>query len=930
MANETVFGRSHNPFTGAPEVFIHPDGNPLADKIRSELAKAASPIEIESDGTKLITRPLRRTIEAAVHIAIMDLDAGKIKPRDVLCQIPQEQFIKILNTKTADVSKLVELGSGIGAANGVASGIVATSSKEAVAKATGGVKVILVVDQTTPEDMHALEMAAAIVNTTGGYTSHSAVIARQLGKPCIVSYKGKAPSGMITIDGSTGKLYDGEATYSETALNEDAKRIVGILDDVSRLKVFANADTSEHVRVASEHRAHGIGLCRTEHTFFTAVGLRTIRRLILAKTSTEKTKALQQFEEAQKTHFINVFTTNGTNPATVRLLDPPLHEFLPNIKDKEAISELALDLKQKISDIKTRIGELHETNPMLGHRGCRLSLTFENLAEVQTRAIVAAARQVMNDTEGKGASEIGIMVPLVVAKEEMIKLTAEIKSGIEDAKQQVKMSDAYKQEITIGAMLETPRACIIAKELAEVCDFFSFGTNDLTQTMWALSRDDGARFMATYVQNGLVQHDPFESLDVHGVGMIMAHAIESLGDLRKKVKIGICGEHGGDPASIEFCNRLGLDYISCSPPRLLRAKIAAAYASLDDAKPEDGKVNETFLDPPIMITGGKKPVFEKGKLLKSLNNFTPATFVTTEEFAGTVGLNPIACDNDLFIEYDAQDHVGKDLTVGRLVGFTDHHLLVHCKAGNLGAKMKGQIKDVTFLNDKTLLDYEEEQLWFVPLEGAKYAKMPSKSQAIGAVNIPETQSKAVKGYDPSKKEWIVPHDINDLPELLGWVVITNDGLTGQIIGESKVYQRLIVRKLGDNNVFNVEKATVVKVAPMGTKLPEPEKATVDTAAVETLDMEALGKLSYADLAKAILGKKANIKNTDKSVTSGCEIVGFFPHQDQVKAFVVVNKDLKNKNDSKYVNPLIKFFNEESKPAKKLMTINFKDIDKVVK
>lgn len=930
MANDMVFGRSHNPFTGEAEIFIHPDGNPLADKVRDELKKSPTPIEIETDGTKLVSRPLRRTIPAAVHIAMMELEAGKVKPADILAQIPQDQFIKLLDTRTADVSKLTELGSGIGVADGVASGVVATTSKDAVAKATGGAKVILVVDQTTPEDMQALELATAIVNTTGGYTSHSAVIARQLGKPCIVSYKGKAPSDMITIDGTTGKLYAGEAVYTETALSDDTRKIIGILDGVARLKVYANADTSDHVRVASENNAHGIGLCRTEHTFFTDVGLRTIRRLILATTSADKSKALTQFEEAQRTHFINVFETLGQNPATVRLLDPPLHEFLPDPKDKEAIAELALELKKKISDIKARIAELHETNPMLGHRGCRLSLTFESLAEVQTRAIVSAARTVMNNTAGKGPSEIGIMVPLVVTKSEMTKLTTEIKSGIETAKQQIKVADTYKQDITIGAMLETPRACLIAKDLAEVCDFFSFGTNDLTQTTWALSRDDGARFMASYVQNGLVSNDPFESLDAEGVGALMAHAIESLGDLRKKVKIGICGEHGGDPASIEFCDKLGLDYISCSPPRLLRAKIAAAYAALDKTLTTDGKVQESLLDPPILVSLAQKPKFEKGKILKSLNNFTPATFVSTDEMAATIGLNPIACDNDLFIEYDAQDHVDKSLTVGRLVGFTDHQILVHCKAGNLGSKMKKHVDAVTFLNGKSIADYEDEQLWFVPLEGVKYGKMPSKSQAIGAVNIPETPSKAVKGYDPNVKEWIVPKNPKDLAELLGWMIITNDGLNGQILGESKVHQKLIVRKIGDNTVFNVEKENVLKIAPLGTKLPEPEKGTVDSKAVEVLDMEALGKLSYSDLAAAILGKKAHIRNPDKTITNDCEIVGFFPHQDQVKSFVVVNKSLKAKGELKYINPLIQFVDGENSYKKKLMTINFKDMDKVVK
>lgn len=903
MANATVFGRTHNPFTGDPEIFVHPDDNELATKVKELLAAAKDPIEIESDGVKVIERPLRQTISAAARLAVLAHDKGELTAAQVLARIPQDQLLKLLNTRTADVSNLKEVGTGLGVSNGVCTGSVATSSKEAVERANKGEVVVLVVDQTTPEDMAALELAVAIVNTSGGYTSHSAVIARQLGKPCIVSYSGSPPKGTVTIDGGAGKIYAGEAVYTETAINENTKKILDILDKVAKLKVFANADTSEHVRVGLENGARGIGLCRTEHTFFTASGLLTIRKLILAKTPQEKTKAVAYFEEAQRTHFINVFTTLGKNPATVRLLDPPLHEFLPDVHDKEAIAELALVAKMKISDVKARIKELHECNPMLGHRGARLSITFDRLAEIQTRAIVQAARQVIKDTNGNAPPYVGIMVPLIVSVKEMTKLVDEIKSGIEQGKNAKESKSDFEQTFEVGAMLETPRACLFTKELAEICDFFSFGTNDLTQTTWALSRDDGNTFMPAYIQAGLVEHDPFETLDKEGVGLMMAHAIESLGpELRKKVKIGICGEHGGDRSSIDFFNQLGLDYISCSPPRLLQARIAAAYSALDVTN-ENAKPLEALLDPPIVIAQKvAKPKFDKGKLLQSLANFTPATFLTTEDFAKFAGKTVVACNSDSFIEYDAQDHVS-DMTVGFLIGYNENNLLLRVKAGNLGSKT--ELHATTLLDKADPATLADEQLWFVKLEDVKHFKAPSKATVSGPVTMPNIVSKAVKGYTIDKLEWIDVKKKEDIAELNGWLVITKQNATGQIVGTSKVNGANVIVSLPTNNIMLCNVDDIAKVAPKGTPLPKKEEP-VETKVEATLDMEKLKDLSYKQLSTNILGKFAKIKKEDGKGFLVCRIIGSYPYQDVVKAFVLQLPKGTTNDNTKYVNSLIEY------------------------
>lgn len=926
MANVTVYGRTHDPFSGEPSIFVHPDDNALAEKVRQVLTDSKKPIEIESDGTKMIERPLRQTISAATRLAVAAFEKGELTEKQVLMRIPQDQLLKLLDTKSADVSALKEIGTGLGVSLGVCTGNVSTSSKDTVERANKGERIILVVDQTTPEDMAALELAVAIVNTTGGYTSHSAVIARQLGKPCIVSYTGTAPKDLITVDGSNGKIYAGEAVYSEVKISENTVKILAILDKVAKLKVYANADTSDHVTAALANGARGIGLCRTEHTFFTASGLLTIRKLILAKTDVEKSKAIEAFEVAQKTHFVNVFTTLGNNPATIRLLDPPLHEFLPGVHDKEAIAELALAAKMKIGDVKTRIQELHESNPMLGNRGCRLSITFGRLAEVQTRAIVQAARQVAIDSPGNAPLYVGIMVPLVTSVKEMQKLVDEIKTGIAagiNSKDAAEDFKKYSQVFEVGAMLETPRACIITKELAEVCDFFSFGTNDLTQTTWALSRDDGGTFMPSYIQSGLVENDPFETLDKEGVGMFMAHAVEALGELRSKVKIGICGEHGGDRASIDFCHQLGLDYISCSPPRLLQARIAAAYAALDTTN-DNAVPAETLLDPPIMIVAKEpKPKFDPGRKLKSIANFTPATFMTTAALAKAAGKTAVACSNDAFMEFDAQDHV-KDMTVGMLVGYNENNLLLQVKAGNLGSKVK-LLEGTQLLDGLELKAYEDEQLWFVPLEDVKYYKSLSKSISYGsAVNIPDMPTKPVAGYNESKLEWIELKKPTDVSELNGWLLMTKDDLIGQIIGMSKVVTTQIIVNMLEGGVAKVDIGAVQKVAPKGT--PAPKKKVEDTKAEPTLDMAKLKEMTYKQLCENILGKYAKIANPDGSKGKlTCRVIGSYPQQTTVNAFVLLLPKDHSAGPNKYINKSIEFIPEAKYTNKLLHGVMFEDI-----
>lgn len=622
-----VFGRTHNPFNGDPELWVNEDGNEIATKVKDALVKAQANdecVEIECDGITLNKRPLKRTVSAAIKILLALYEKKKITAEQAVASVPREIFNKLLNSTVADVTGLDELGYGLAGAPGAAVGEVVTSAAKALEVAQAGRKPILLVSMTTPEDMSALEVCSAVVTITGGYTSHSAIVSRQMGKPCIVSYGGAQPDEglMITVDGTIGKIYVGEAKIKTNVADVNTQSYLGLADKVARLKVYANADTEEHVLRAVEAGAYGVGLCRTEHTFFTDQGLPVIRELILAKNEAEKVKALQQLLEVQTTHFKKLFVALGARPAVIRLLDPPMHEFLPKIDDKDAISELAKTTKLSVKAIRERIQSLHEENPMMGHRGCRLSITFPSLARTQTKAIITAARMASRELKGNGSPNVGIMVPLIVSVSEMKHVLQEVNQGIEDGKNSVTVKG--EQVYTVGAMLETPRACLLSYQLAEHCDFFSFGTNDLTQTTWALSRDDGAKFIPAYVTKNLLDRDPFQSLDTEGVGVLMAHAMESLKDRRKKTKVGICGEHGGDPDSIIFCDKLGLDYVSCSPPRIMEARLAAANCALEDQKIDPIDIEESIkLEQPITVVA--EPIKPQGKTVFIQTNWVKFT-----------------------------------------------------------------------------------------------------------------------------------------------------------------------------------------------------------------------------------------------------------------------------------------------------------------
>jgi hypothetical protein len=465
----------------------------------------------------------------------------------------------------------------------------------------------LCVNKTTPDDMTALKLVQAIITTTGGYTSHSAVVARQLGKPCIVSYQSETPNtAVVTVDGTNGIVYEGTAQFAEPEPDEHMEFLLSQADKAAQLRVLTNADTSEDFAKALNYGAKGIGLCRTEHTFFSESGVAAILRFIFANTSKHQKAAIEGIYQAQRAHFESLFKAGLDKEYTIRLLDPPLHEFLPSAHDKNLVHKTAKMLKLSQKVLIGRINKLHEENPMLGHRGCRLGITAPALYQAQLRALFDAA------TASNFVGELNVMIPLIASVRE----ARELHGMFMSVKQHYHHSDSI-ENAKFGVMLETPRACLQTYELAEFCDFFSFGTNDLTQAMWMLSRDDSMSFMPTYIERD-IESDPFQSLDMDGVGKMMAIAVESLGDRRSKVKIGICGEHGGDPRSIAFCHALGLDYVSCSPPRVLVARIAAAHAN---ASPADTFSVAKVDLPELVNTNLSEEVIESKTAVKDVKPF---------------------------------------------------------------------------------------------------------------------------------------------------------------------------------------------------------------------------------------------------------------------------------------------------------------------
>jgi pyruvate,orthophosphate dikinase len=523
----------------------------------------------------LQTRAAKRTAAAALKAAVAMVDEGLVSREEAVNRIDPGQLDQLLHPMIDPSARLEVVAKGLNASPGAASGGIVFDADTAVERAKSG-PVILVRWETTPDDIHGMIAAQGILTVHGGMTSHAAVVARGMGKPCVAGCEslqiesGKATiaghalaeGDVITIDGGSGSVYIGEVPLVPPQLNEDFETILGWADDMRRLRVRANADNPEDATRAREFGAEGIGLCRTEHMFFGDERLPVVQVMVLAATETGRRAALDRLLPFQQADFEGIFEAMAGLPVTIRLLDPPLHEFLP-------AEDQATDDR-----MRARIRALHEANPMLGTRGCRLGLQFPEIYEMQIRAIARAAQAVQERTGEVPLVEV--MHPLVAFREELARLRALTEA--------VWAEEAPDVERLIGTMIEVPRAALRADEISEVADFFSFGTNDLTQTTLAFSRDDAeGKFLTHYLQDRILERNPFESIDVDGVGDLMRIAVERGRGAKAGIKLGICGEHGGEPRSIAFCHGLGLDYVSCSPFRVPLARLAAAQAALKES-----------------------------------------------------------------------------------------------------------------------------------------------------------------------------------------------------------------------------------------------------------------------------------------------------------------------------------------------------------
>jgi pyruvate,orthophosphate dikinase len=525
----------------------------------------------------LQTRSAKRTAAAALKTAVDMVDEGLISKEDAVARIDPAQLDQLLHPMIDPKADFEVAATGLNASPGAASGKVVFDADTAAERGQNGDDVILVRWETTPDDIHGMIEAKGILTAHGGMTSHAAVVARGMGKPCVAgcealsvdvraktaSLNGKqiAEGDVITIDGGTGQVIIGAVDLVPPQINEDFETILGWADGLRRLKVRANADTPEDAAKAREFGAQGIGLCRTEHMFMAEDRLPVVREMIMARGEEERRAALEKLLPHQQGDFEGIFEAMAGLPVTIRLLDPPLHEFLPSLD--EATDER----------MRERIRALQESNPMLGTRGCRLGLMWPEIYEMQVRAIVRAAIAVEERTGA--APLVEIMHPLVGFAEELHRLRAITVATAAEEKE---------IEYLVGTMIELPRACVRADEIAEHADFFSFGTNDLTQTALGFSRDDAeGKFLTRYLEDGVLERNPFETLDQDGVGDLMQIAVERGRSVKEDIKLGICGEHGGEPASVAFCHRLGLDYVSCSPYRVPLARLAAAQAALAEA-----------------------------------------------------------------------------------------------------------------------------------------------------------------------------------------------------------------------------------------------------------------------------------------------------------------------------------------------------------
>ncbi|MFT4091633.1 MAG: pyruvate, phosphate dikinase [Asticcacaulis sp.] len=535
----------------------------------------------------LQTRNAKRTSRAALKIAVDMAREALITPEEALLRLDPSSLDQLLHPMLDPKADRTLIARGLPASPGAAAGKIVFTADDAVRLAAAGEDVILVRDETSPEDIHGMHAAKAIVTARGGMTSHAAVVARGMGRPCVsgageltistergeFTTRGETYShgDLITLDGSTGEIFKGTVRMIEPEFSDDFHQIMAWADEFRTLKVLTNAETPTDARTALGFGAEGIGLCRTEHMFFDEERITAVREMILADDEAGRRKALAKLLPYQKADFVELFQIMDGLPVTIRLLDPPLHEFLPHTS--EDIKGVAEALEVSEDKLAKRVKELSETNPMLGWRGCRLGITFPEIYEMQVEAIFEAA----SDVRANGLNpKPDIMHPLVGTREEMANLVA-LTRRVADA---VLERRGAQVEYKVGTMIELPRAALLADKLAEAAEFFSFGTNDLTQTTYGISRDDSGRFLNPYIEKGIYEKDPFVSLDPDGVGELIRIATAKGRATRPDIKLGICGEHGGDPASISFCQSVGLDYVSCSPYRVPVARLAAAQSAI--------------------------------------------------------------------------------------------------------------------------------------------------------------------------------------------------------------------------------------------------------------------------------------------------------------------------------------------------------------
>ncbi|GAA5103505.1 pyruvate, phosphate dikinase [Bartonella jaculi] len=536
----------------------------------------------------LQTRSGKRTARAALKMAIEMVEEGLISREEAVMRIDAKSLDQLLHPTLDPKAARLVIARGLPASPGAATGEIVFTSEEAETAATEGRKVILVRIETSPEDIHGMHAAEGILTTRGGMTSHAAVVARGMGKPCIsgagsvridynantmfVSGQSFQKGDIITIDGGSGEIFKGRVAMLQPELCGDFAKLMEWADRMRRIRVRANAETPSDARMGRSFGAEGIGLCRTEHMFFSGERIIAMREMILSNDENGRRKALDKLLPMQRSDFAELFEIMSGLPVTIRLLDPPLHEFLP--KTDTEILDVAKVMGISAEVLAERAQQLHEFNPMLGLRGCRLAITYPEIAEMQARAIFEAAAEAAQKSGSPVMLEI--MVPLVALKSEL----DFVKAHIDQVANEVMKEKGSNIQYMVGTMIELPRAALRADEIAETAEFFSFGTNDLTQTTFGISRDDAAPFLATYFQKGLLEQDPFVSIDRDGVGELIAIAAQRGRSRRGKIKLGICGEHGGDPASIALCEENDLDYVSCSPFRVPIARLAAAQSAI--------------------------------------------------------------------------------------------------------------------------------------------------------------------------------------------------------------------------------------------------------------------------------------------------------------------------------------------------------------